>query len=233
MWPWVQRMSFRQWTKVAVLCVLSAHSAAADTAISCNDRLVRVWASESQLAQNVCDVVERAKPQLVRCHLLLGNALNVQIRDDASLAGLIAHYSKTYDRIVIRSPGNLTEMLPVDSAYRAIPVMHFFESIVFHELAQALFLETSGGRETSLAGHEYIAYAMQFESMPATARDLLLDTIPPSGPFELAWFTEARLHETPEVFAVNAWRHFSQESHGCDFVTKIVLGKVVFPSDLE
>ena len=81
--------------------------------------------------------------------------------------------------------------------------------------------------------HEYIAFAMQLQSLSRRDRQALIDGLLSSSPVELSWFTDEQLHETPELFAANAWRHFSQPGFGCAFIKTIVAGETVFPSETE
>jgi len=226
-------MRIRSLFVVAFISALTGYSSAAQTASSCDTPLVRIMAPSAALEERVCRVIQRAQPLLANCGLTVNDPLEVQIMDDPKPSGLMGYYSMSHGRIMVQSPRNLSEMLPPDSAYQYVPNIEYFDSIVVHELAHALFLSTPCGQETCLAGHEYLAYALQLQSMSSVARNSILNALPAEEPIDLTWFTDSRLRETPEVFAANAWRHFSQDGYGCNFISRIVSGEAVFPSEFE
>ena len=120
-----------------------------------------------------------------------------------------------------------------DSAYRAIPTDHLFDSLIVHEMAHAFFGNTKCGLETCRAGHEYIAYAMQLSSLPERSRALFLAEFPSRGNVDLNKLSDFYLDLMPESFAADAWRHFSEAAHGCSFIGDVVSGQVTFSSEFE
>lgn len=208
-------------------------SVSAERHTECVDSGIRVVASDAALADRICKTVSREKPKLESCHLSPGQPLEILVRDGSAVSGYLAHFNPKKGQILVLAPEQLTEHLAGDSPFRAIPLTHLFESIIAHELTHAFFAMSICGQETCLAGHEYLAFAMQIESLPTRSRELLLETHPATGPIELSWFNDTRLRETPDVFALNAWRHFSQVGNGCNFVEGLVLGEIVFPSEFE
>ena len=142
-------------------------------------------------------------------------------------------FGRKKNEIGLLPPSDLVTVLNSESAYREIEADRLFDSIVVHELAHAFFSNTPCGLETCLAGHEYISFALQFWSLEAHDRYAIIEALPSSSLVGLEWFTNERLMEAPEVFAANAWLHFSQPGFGCTFVSKIVAGDAVFPSEHE
>lgn len=201
--------------------------------MQCDDPLVEIIASEELLAGRLCAVVERTKLQLERCHLAQVTPVVIRVTNDPHPTGLMGHFSMMGNRIELLPPGGIDKVLDAQSAYRKIPAEEFFDSIIVHELTHALFLETNCGLETCLAGHEYIAYAMQLDALSSESRKAFLEALPAEVPVDLAWFSSDRLHETPEVFAAGAWRHFAQPDKGCAFVGALLSGESTFPSVFE
>ena len=195
--------------------------------------MVQVAASDTALAKQVCAVVERTLPALDECGLRQSRPLVIRIEDDPSDQKFLGHYGIRSGEIRILAPDQFAEVLDADSAYLKIAPEHLLDSVVVHELTHALFMNTLCGSETCLAGHEYVAYAMQIELLSTQDRQTLIGALPKPSPLELTWFTDERSIETPEQFAANAWRHFSQPGFGCAFVRAVVAGDSVFPSELE
>ena len=194
---------------------------------------MQVIATDVALAKRVCAVVERAAPVFERCGLGQSRPVVIRIANEPTEMQLMGHYGFESNEIRLQAPKNLAQVLDDSSAYLKIAPEQLFESIVVHELTHAYFHNTRCGMETCLAGHEYIAYAMQFQTLSTQDRNALIDALPASIPVELEWFTDERLNETPELFAANAWRHFSRPGMGCAFVRDIVAGDAVFPSEFE
>lgn len=217
----------------ALVSVAYFGSVSAGQHTECAESGLRVVASDAALADQICRIVSSVKPKLQGCHLVQGQPLEIVVRDGSTDSAYLAHYSPKKGQIFLFAPEHLTDRLADDSAFRALPLAHLFESIIVHELTHAFFARTICGQETCLAGHEYVAFAMQLESLPTRSRELLLDAHPAIATIELGWFDDTRLRETPDVFAVNAWRHFSQAKNGCNFLAGLLSGEIVFPSELE
>ena len=198
-------------------------------AAQCDGENVVVIAPNSELVARVCAVVERARARLESCELRQSRPLVIRVSDSPDQFELMGHFGTKKNEIGLLSPSDLATVLKSNSAYREIETERLFDSIVVHELAHAIFTNTPCGMETCLAGHEYISFALQFWSLEAHDREAL----PSSSVVGMEWFTDERLTETPEVFAANAWLHFSQPGFGCGFIRAIVAGDAVFPSEHE
>ncbi len=202
-------------------------------AAQCDNEIVRVFAPTSELVSRVCTVVERAETRLESCALRQSRALVIRVSDSPNQFELMGHFGTKNNEIGLLSPNDLAAVLSSNSAYREIDMEQLFDSIVVHELAHAFFANTPCGIETCLAGHEYISFALQFWSLEEQSREAIISALPTSSVVGIEWFTDERLTESPEVFAANAWLHFSQPGFGCGFIKAIVAGDAVFPSEDE
>lgn len=194
---------------------------------------IRVIAPNTDLANQVCAVAVRAKSLLADCHLVQKQSLEILVQHDRGIPGLLAHYSPLNDQIVLPTPQSLIEVLAKDSAYRALPKDHLFDSFVVHEISHAFFAKTRCGLDTCRVGHEYIAYAMQMASMQESSRVLFLANFQSQDGIDFGELSNVYHDLMPESFAVDVWRHFSAPGNGCDFIGKIVSGEVTFSSEFE
>ncbi len=121
--------------------------------------------------------------------------------------------------LAIRQAGNFASM----------PIDVLFDSLLVHEISHALAYQSSLAPPRTTAEAEYIAYAMQLESLPADVRDDFVASHPVTQPVSLMGLNDIILSFSPEVFAVKAWTHFRTEGNGCEFIRSILEQKVNFP----
>ncbi|MGP6086652.1 hypothetical protein [Antarctobacter jejuensis] len=215
------------------LTLLGVGVSSAEESFSCADSKATVLSTDKELSSRICEVVSRSLPVLRNCHLVARRPLVIRVSQQLHGTGYIARFAPHRQEILLPAPQDLGNHFAADSAFLTVPKRDLFESIIVHEMVHALFSSTICGRETCLAGHEYLAYALQIDALPKQSRDQLLTAFPEVKPQGLEWFDNRTLTETPELFAVTAWRHFNQPAHGCDLVSGLVTGKTVFPSDQE
>ena len=219
--------------QLSLICTLGCNAATAEQSIECDDVNIRVVAPEAETADQICDLAIWTKSMLEGCHLVQNQPLEILVQQTGLIPGLLAHYSPQNDQIVLPPPQVLFEGLAKDSAYRALPQGHLFNSFVVHEMAHAFFAKTRCGLDTCRAGHEYIAYAMQFYSLEEGSRALFLANFPSQDRIHFGKFSDFYHDLMPESFAADAWRHFSEPGNGCDFIGKVVSGDVIFSTEFE
>lgn len=99
-----------------------------------------------------------------------------------------------------------------------------YRSLAAHELAHALaWCNTSNG-PLSVRAREYVAYAVQFQTMDSDLRQAILADTPVSG-FE----TEQEISDTyfylaPSRFGVDAYRHYIRPENGPRYLREILRG---------
>ena len=218
---------------LGVFLILTTAWSNSGIAKQCNGEQISVVAPTTELVTRVCAVVERARTKFESCDLRQSRALVIRVSDRPDQFALMGHFGTKTNEIGLLSPTDLATVLNSKSAYRKIDTGRLFDSIVVHELAHAFFTNTPCGMETCLAGHEYISFALQFWSLMPQDREAIIEALPSSSMVGTEWFTDERLLQAPEVFAANAWLHFSQPDFGCGFIRSIVAGDVVFPSEHE
>lgn len=114
--------------------------------------------------------------------------------------------------------------LEAASPFRVLSAETYFDSVVVYELAHAAAEHTLRAGATSRADMEYIAYAMQIESLPAKARAALRAEWPVQVPVPQERMNDFVLSFVPHRFALLAWTHFDTEGNGCAFIEELLTG---------
>ncbi len=105
-----------------------------------------------------------------------------------------------------------------------------FESLIIHELAHAYVSQSTDGHAVSRLGHEYLAYALQLDGLPAIERERIIEEAGVEGPVALGDFSEALLSFSPIRFAAMAWMHFKGRPDPAAAVADILAGRTLFQS---
>lgn len=211
---------------IAIFWLSLLGPAAADRVLCPDDPRISVEAPASALAARVCAAVARARPPLAACHLTQARPLTVHAvagltHPNAACMGI---YDCRDDSIAVSSPAALSELVAPGSIWARIAPEALFDSLIVHELAHAFLDQADCKGETCDADHEYIAYALQIDSLSPADRATVLEGHKlrlPIDPIRLNDFTALA---APGQFAQGAWLHFSAPGHGCAFVKKLIEG---------
>ncbi len=203
--------------------VLGAFAAAR----ACDTPLVTVDTPDRELHERVCDVVASALPMLERCQLELTNSITINFSDGLGYPnqlclGLYHHGDR---RIELLNPDAFEDAHVKSALWTSIPVAEHFNSIVVHELTHAHVGQVAPAEPPCRADWEYVAYAMQIESLRASTRDAFIAGAGAAPPVTIEEVNSITLVFSPPLFAAKAWLHFSDPENGCDFVGKIIRGE--------
>ena len=88
-----------------------------------------------------------------------------------------------------------------------------YASVFAHEVAHAVVDQHLRGRDVSPAAHEYVAYAVQLSTLPATVREHVLAQFPGGGFTAPEEINTIVLAMDPHRFAAKAYRHFHRGEH--------------------
>ena len=143
-------------------------------------------------------------------------------REDPRCLGLF-HCDTSHIELI--APEHVAMALGEGSRFAEIPAAEFYDSLVAHELAHALAYQTRWGALGSVADTEYLAYAMQLESLSAQTRAGFIARHPVTEPVKPQALNEAVLAFAPAIFAIKSWIHFSQPENGCSFVRALLTGE--------
>lgn len=212
----------------ASIAILSAPASATD--LVCPGYHAVVSGADSDVADRTCQVAETALAQLRACSMVQTDPILIVIvetlagADPACVGRFLCHEG----RIELLSPATLADALSPDSAYATLPTGAVFDGFLVHELTHALIYQTLGGTAGSVAQNEYIAYALQLESMPESVRETLVAPYRTDRDVTLDEFNDLMLGFAPDRYAARAWLHFSRPENGCAFIGRILDGKLSF-----
>jgi hypothetical protein len=202
----------RIWIALFVGLDLLAPEARAAPQTACPDSLASVTAEDTETIHRVCDIAARADIRFNALGLGLIQAISIVITEtlDAAPDHYVALFNTARNELQVL-PEHCLEGRPGRLGY--FPEMLadvFFDSLLVHELSHAYFEQTAGAESSRLA-HEYLAYALQLDALPAAQRDLILAEADIDRPVVLSDFNEALLGFAPQRYAALAWLHFSAQ----------------------
>ncbi|PTX57318.1 hypothetical protein C8N43_1985 [Litoreibacter ponti] len=113
-------------------------------------------------------------------------------------------------------------------AFGFLPIEAYFDSVLVHELAHALYDRVPCPFEACVGSAEYLAYTLQimslapadrraFESRAAIERTIVAE--------EVNSFIALI---APDRFAQKAWAHLNQQGDRCAFLAQIAQGEIYF-----
>ncbi|MEL6958768.1 MAG: DUF6639 family protein [Pseudomonadota bacterium] len=214
---------------LSVLLVGLIVPVAASDPIACSNPLFEVDAPTAALARQICADAATANAQLRDCEITLNRTITLAVVDTLP-DNCFGQFHCGTDRIEIAPPADIEGILSSDSIYRALPPDTFYRSLIVHEVTHAATDAMPCPFENCIVGQEYLAYAMQFLSLPGGDRDNLIE--------ERFQRTISRdelnvpiLFLAPEIFGQKVWLHFSQQDDPCHFASQIATGTVLL--DME
>lgn len=211
----------------AVLLVIGVVGTAAAPVPCTDDPRIKVDGADNAEVARICTTAARARPQMSECHLTQSRPLLIRLVDELTHPNVscMVQYDCRDDSISVTRPDALADILRPDSIWARIAPKALFDSLIVHELAHAFLDQTECAGIPCHADHEYIAYALQIDSLSPANRTRLLEghrVRLPVDPMGLNDFTAAA---DPDYFAQGAWLHFSAPGNGCDFVRDLLEGR--------
>ena len=112
--------------------------------------------------------------------------------------------------------------------YALLPHADFYRSLIVHEVVHAVMHQNLIRPMTTHAAHEYPAYALKIESLPAELRDRFLQSFDQQAVKSTSLFSDPVLMFDPYFFAARAYHHFKASADGCALLTALLAGDVDF-----
>ncbi|MFD0982821.1 DUF6639 family protein [Tropicimonas aquimaris] len=186
--------------------------------------------NDELLQERVCEIVASAVPKLAECGLNLMSPVAISFSNklDHSSGVHFGIYHLGKNRIELLDPKTFEQAFRRSETWTAVPLAEHFEAVVVHEFAHALVDQNAAIQRACIADDEYIAYAMQIESLSESTRSVLLAEVGASPPTSTQEINSLVLGFSPADFAVRSWLHFAEPENGCAFVEKIIQGEVTF-----
>lgn len=217
---------------VAVALASPVVADAQSGAATCADDRLSVVAPTPELASLACDAALQAKTRIVACGLDQRRPIRIELIDhlEHTAAECLADYSCLDDVIRVTDPASLPDALDPASPYTRLPPDIVFRALVAHEMAHALLAQSSEGREIAFVDHEYVAAALEFDTLAPEWRAVLIEAAPVGHEPTTGLISPLIYALEPRAFAANAWAFFDAEEDGCARVRAIARGDFTFSS---
>lgn len=219
---------FRRSVPAALLVVLFVSPLASDAQqATCDVSGITVTAPTEPDARTVCQTISAALPRLQACHLNVQHPLRVTVSDDLPGVGpqCLGYYQTDRSEIFIRTAAGMVQSINPQSAFSRIDPPLLFESIVVHELAHALFQQSSRAADPCTEDHEYVAYGMQMAWLPGDQRAQIIAPFGVDAPVDPMMLNAFVAAMAPDRYAALVWQHFSQPENGCAFIHRLLAGQ--------
>ena len=226
------RTCFRRLALVLMLASVTGASLATPLrpdVFACDDGRIRVDGSAPDAAAEICAVMADLRDALAPCGLLQVRPLTVEViaQVEHPLGACFAAFDCRDEVISVLDPALYAAAIPGAEPYARLPARVTMRALLAHELAHALATQ-SAPRPVAAVDQEYIAAAMELDTMEPGWRAVYLDAIgaeePPGAGLVDIWIYAL----APRAFAANAWRHFALPGNGCDLVGLILAGEASF-----
>lgn len=198
----------------------------------CDDPMLSVQADTERVGELACNAATSAKTLLSSCDLAQDRPINIAVVDIAqhpTFGDCLATFDQQTECLAVTDLDRMSSLLPIGDPRSALPPDVLFAAAITHEMAHALLQQSAPERQIAATEQEFVANALEMESLEPQWRNLLLDAYPidPPGSLSLVHLTIYALE--PRGFANNAWLVFDQDVMGCTLVQKIAAGEFRFP----
>ncbi|HSF64605.1 MAG TPA: hypothetical protein VLA78_09460 [Paracoccaceae bacterium] len=221
----------RAFSGMAALVALWLFPAGAGAEVrACPDPMLHVDTRTDAEADMACTSALAAKALLQSCGLEQDRPILISVVERAahpSFGTCLAIYDQNSGCLAVTEPGRIMPVLPEGDARAALPADVLFAASITHELTHAILQQAAG--EVAATEQEFVAAAMEMQSLAPEWRQVLLDAYPvnPAGSMGLVHLSIYGLE--PRAFANNAWVLFHRAEMGCSLVQRIADGAFRFP----
>lgn len=215
---------------LCALAVVAPASVAAEAARDCLEVHLRIEGGTSAQAETVCGAIEAAGDTLRDCGLTQKAPVLIRIVPGSVSAEIpcLGRFDSAAGTISLTDPRTYCEFLAPDSVYAGLPADEVFGSLAVHEYTHALLDQAVPDPRIPWVDQEYVAYAMQLQTMAEAPRNAIVATYRTGTRIEDGTINGIIHQLAPLLFASRAWTHFSQEENGCGFVRKLIAGQASF-----
>ena len=198
----------------------------------CPGALVDVTAASEDERSLACSAADQALELLGRCEISLRRPLRVQIGDEHRHPlrwPVLGFFETKHERVLVARYESMPS-LAKGTPFALLSQRDLFKSIVLHEIVHGVLHQHAGRHVMSHAAGEYLAYALQIESLPPSGRDSFLQAIEPRVSTADLIFTDVLWSLDPFFFAAHAYDHFKDSDNGCTHLRALLEGQVAFIS---
>lgn len=189
-----------------------------------------VDAPNTEIGLEICGYLVEAVGKMSACGLTQTKPISVEVVPGLShpIGTCLAYYDCDLDVIKVSNPAEFDQYLATDEPYSVLPTAVLLRSLLTHELAHALTVQTAGEAQIDIVDQEYIAAALEMEFLDPEWREMLLDAAPVSLPPKEGLIDKWIYGLEPRKFATNAWQHFDAQKDGCNLISLIATGRLSF-----
>jgi len=200
--------------------------------VSCENPLISVTGRNSEFAQRTCEAVKYAEALFQRCNVPpFRTPIKFSIVEGIE-PGCVAQLHCGEDWIEILEPPAMDKRRSPDGAFGFLPIDAYFQSVVVHELAHAVYDHLPCPLQTCIATNEYVAYAMQVMSLKSDDRLAFQNNAGLDREILDDELNAVILSMAQGVFARRVWAHLSQREDMCGYIGQITSGTVFLDRDM-
>jgi hypothetical protein len=240
----VRHLTFLGLLQLAVVCATQSvaqqddHHTRVNTAASyaearsCADAPIGVTAAVPDDRELLCSAAQQALRLLGRCGISLRRPLQVNILEELRHPfgrSVLAFFDIEHEMVLIR-PRKVITSLVKDTPFGALPPRELYRSVVVHEIIHGALHQNAVRHLMSYTAGEYLAYALQIESLDPSVRDLFLQSVANRLTSKNFVFSDILLSLDPFLFAAHAYEHFKAARDSCSSLTAVMEGEVAFIS---
>jgi hypothetical protein len=196
----------------------------------CTRVAVDVTASSSEERLLACSAAGEALELLGRCKIFARKRVSLHILSEVHHphnGQIFGVFDPFRQRAVVTRLSNIPAMVEA-TPYALLPHADFYRSLIVHEVVHVVMHQNLIRPTTTHSAHEYPAYALQIESLPADVRDQFLQSFDQQAVKSTALFSDPVLMFDPYFFAASAYHHFKASSNGCANLAALLNGEVDF-----
>jgi hypothetical protein len=176
-----------------------------------------------------CAAATLALELLAPCRLSLRRPLQVQVGNEPPHPfgqAMLGFFDSEREQAYIAGYANISRRLG-GGPLAELPRSEVFKSIVVHEIAHAAMHQNAPAAALSHVASEYLAYALQIESLPAAHRATFLQSVA-GGSIDGLVFSDVMLQLDAHVFAAYAYAHLKASPDRCGRLSELVTGEADF-----
>lgn len=217
------------------LTMLSCLPVAAATDFFCDTASISVEAASRGDAELACSAAAVAISRLAALGLPLREPVRIEVREmlEHVPGACAASYNVADREIHVLSTKCLEDPPARVTAFSEVPAGVLFESLIVHELTHAVIEQWQSDRVVPRIVHEYLAYAIQLDTMPSPERAQILEKANVPDPLDIARINEGILSFAPHYFAAASWLFFTAEGGDAAHVQRALDGDLLMDSLME
>jgi len=224
-------LGFMATLKASVLLIAFCLPVPASTAQKrCADVPIDVTAASQEELHLACAAAKAALKKLGRCGLDVSRRLQIHIKRDVRhpFGGpIFGLFMVEHERILVTRLANIPA-LAVGTPYSKVPPLELYRSLIVHEVIHSVLHQNAAGKMMSQVASEYLAYALQIESLTPAVRKTFLKSMPTGGRVDDLIFSDIMLSFNPYVFAARAYQHFGASADRCGRIRSLLKGEMTF-----